>query len=262
MTSPSVPQPGGRSPLGCRLHDWSATGRDAAYPAGSFRGLIVDLDDTLYPLEAFILSGSMAVARHVQSEFGIPAMDAFATLQAARRDGPPRQELQALCERYGLAASCVPKLLELFRLHRPLLHLPRESAGMLSHARATGWRIVVLTNGVPEIQRNKVAALGLRPLVDGVVYADDVIPGGKPAAAAFEAALQLLALPAHDCVCVGDDLHRDVAGAQALGMATVWLSQGNAAPTQHDDADVRISAIGELRDVLPRIWRVRKRDAA
>ena len=261
--TPRPPLQPGPSPLGCRLHDWNAGGRETVDPAGSFRGLIVDLDDTLYPLEEFVLSGLMAVARLVQDRFGIAAMDAFATMQSARRHGPARQELQTLCRHYGLAASLVPELLDLFRAHRPLLHLPRESAGVLTYARATGWRIVVLTNGPPQIQRNKVAALGMRTLVDGVVYADEVTPGGKPDAAAFEAALRLLALPAHDCVCVGDDLVRDVAGARALGIATVWLADDTVAATTNDaGADARISAISELRDVLPQLWRLRKRDAA
>ena len=37
------------------------------------RGLILDLDDTLYPRERFVRSGFAAVARHVAAAHGVPA---------------------------------------------------------------------------------------------------------------------------------------------------------------------------------------------
>ena len=89
MTGASRVPTSGTSALGCRLRDWSFTTRECAGVArdGRTRGLIVDLDDTLYPHEHWVQSGLMAVARHLEDTNGITAMDAFSTMSEARRNG-------------------------------------------------------------------------------------------------------------------------------------------------------------------------------
>jgi putative hydrolase of the HAD superfamily len=214
------------SPLGCQLRDWSINARDTTRPNAFARGVILDLDDTLYPHEAFVHSGLMAVARHVEETKAVAAMDAFAVMTSARRQGGGR-ELQALCARFGWDEQDVPGLLAVYRGHLPNLRLPRATADVLARLREDGWRTVVLTNGMPLVQRGKVKALGLGPLVDAVVYADEHATGGKPAAAAFRAAMNALGLAARQCVCVGDDTACDIAGARAQGIRTVWLDAGS-----------------------------------
>jgi putative hydrolase of the HAD superfamily len=213
------------SPLGCRLHDWDLTSREGVMPAPSTeaRGIIFDLDDTLYPHEHFVRSGFMAVARHVERAHGVGVTETFAKLVAARRSGSPRRELQAVCARHGLALSLVPQLLDVFRTHRPVLRLPPVAAAVLTRLRLEGWRLVVLTNGPPRVQRAKVSALGLTRFVDGVICAEEHATGGKPAAPAFIEALRRLSVPARRCVCVGNDPVCDIAGAQRLGIRTVQL---------------------------------------
>src|SRR5205814_4889538 len=44
----------------------------------TMRGIIFDLDDTLYPRERFIHSGMAAVSRHVEQAWKVPADMAFA----------------------------------------------------------------------------------------------------------------------------------------------------------------------------------------
>jgi len=239
------------------------TGAGLSVGSRAFRyGLIVDLDDTLYDREQFVHSGLMAVARHVQEHRAVSAMDAFAAMTVARRNGAAGRELQALCARFGWADDEVPPLVDVFREHRPVLRLPGETVRALSQVRADGWRIVVLTNGLPCVQRGKVSALGLGAFVDAVVYADEHAPGGKPARAAFRAALATLSLPADRCVCVGDDPARDIAGAQAMGIRTVWVNAGLEAPSSGLEPDAQIASIGDLPLVLAELMEMVKSDAA
>jgi HAD superfamily hydrolase (TIGR01458 family) len=49
---------------------------------------------------------------------------------------------------------------------------------------------------------------------------------GKPAPALFETALADLGMPAGDVVMIGDDVHNDVAGAQAAGIRGVLVKTG------------------------------------
>jgi FMN phosphatase YigB (HAD superfamily) len=255
------------SPLGCQLHDWSIAARETVRTNAFARGLIVDLDDTLYPHEAFVHSGLMAVARHVEETKAVAAMDAFAVMTSARRQRGGR-ELQVLCAHFGWDEQDVPGLLAVFRGHLPNLRLPRASADVLTHLREDGWRIAVLTNGLPLVQRGKVRALGIGPLVDAVIYAEEHATGGKPAAAAFCAAMNALGLAAPQCVCVGDDTTCDIAGGSAQGIRTVWLdARANRPDSGRTDRstdrsgrtvvpDVTIAAITELPFALTQLTMV------
>ena len=155
------------------------------------RGIIIDLDDTLYPRE-----------------------------------------------RFELDAAEVTHMLRVFRTHDPSLWLPYESGEALRRLRADGWRIAILTNGLPSVQAAKVAALAVAPMVDQVVYADAVVPGGKPAPEAFAAALELLDVPASRCVMVGDDPAADIDGGRAAGLRTVRLTRPGVTVTPGHEADV------------------------
>jgi putative hydrolase of the HAD superfamily len=205
------------------------------------RGVIFDLDDTLYAHETFVHSGFEALAHHVEARHGIPAGQALETLRRARREGPRGRELQVLCEVHGLPGALVPQLRNVIRAHTPRLRLPAESLSALARLRADGWRLVVLTNGRPSIQRAKVAALGLPALVHHVVYADEHSRGGKPAPRPFREALCRLGVSADNCVCVGDDPVNDIVGARRLGIRTVRIHQAGGALPLAPDADAVVS---------------------
>ena len=213
------------------------------------RGLIIDLDDTLYPRERFVRSGLAAVAHYVSAHHGIAADTAYRLMVRASATGQAGHELQALCGRFGLSSAIIPALVQVFRVHTPSLFLGRESVETLKQLRADGWALAVLTNGLPSVQFRKVAALGITSLVDEVIYAEEHAPGGKPAAAPFTAALRSLELEAGQCVCVGDDAERDVHGARALGMATIRLARPGVSVDPAADADAVIQCVRQLPDV-------------
>jgi putative hydrolase of the HAD superfamily len=107
-----------------------------------------------------------------------------------------------------------------------------------------------------------VAALGLNPLVDDIVYAEEHAPGGKPAAAAFRAALRALDLTADECVCVGDDVLRDVRGARALGIRTIRVSSPDVSTTSADEADAVIDSLQQLPAVASMLLEMVTADVA
>jgi HAD superfamily hydrolase (TIGR01458 family) len=78
---------------------------------------------------------------------------------------------------------------------------------------------------------------------------------GKPAPAFFEAALELLGVPAASAAMVGDDVVNDVLGAQAVGMTGVLVRTGKyrAADLERTDGtpDHVIDAFADLPTRLP-----------
>jgi putative hydrolase of the HAD superfamily len=184
------------------------------------RALVFDLDDTLYPHDRFVRSGLMRVAALVADEIGVPVRSVVRTMAAARREAPGR-ELQALCSRFDMPWSSISRLVDAIRAHEPRLRLPAASRQVLEQVRPR-WRVGILTNGRPDMQRRKIAALGLEPLVDAVVCAHEVGQGiGKPDAMPFLDVLDRLDDAAARAVFVGDDLIADVHGAEGVGMRTI-----------------------------------------
>ena len=190
---------------------------------GEATAVVFDLDDTLYPERRFALSGYAAMATRLAGETGMPAGVLYRFLVRRFRDDGREGLLQALCAAHALPLGEVPRLVEVIRTHPPRLRLPRRSRVVLSELRRRGHRLAVLTNGLPATQRGKVAALGLEPLVDLVVYAQECAPDGKPARVCFTTVLRRLQVAATAAVFVGDHPEKDMGGAAAAGFRTIWL---------------------------------------
>ncbi len=210
------------------------------------KGIIVDLDDTLYPRRRFVQSGFAAIAAYVARRFDVPSDEAFTVLSECASRGEGHNAFQALCRTFHLDAATIPVLVDVFRHHRPNIFLGRGARDMLLDLRAGGWRVAVLTNGLPSVQTRKVEALGLGALVDHVVYAEQVTPGGKPSPAAFTAALERLGTSALQTVALGDDPERDIAGARAIGVGTIRLALPGVTVTPGYDADVVVDMLTEV----------------
>ena len=209
------------------------------------RCIIFDLDDTLYPYEHFRISGFGAVARHVEGRDGVSALRAFSALCRARLSRPGC-EFQALAEDLRLPPARVDEWTTVFRNHTPDLALTPSVRAMLAGLRANGWRIGILTNGAPATQRRKLAALDVIPLVDAHVCAEDVMPGGKPAVACFDAVLAALGTTARATVHAGDDLLADVHGAAAAGLRTVRVRSVSYPGSCPGDADLVVNRVEEV----------------
>src|SRR5262245_26349980 len=174
------------------------------------RAVLFDLDDTLYPYRRFVVSGFAAVAHHLARGARLDERAVFMTLVRASHGADRGRELQTCIERFGLEEKWLSGLVELIRNHEPVLRLPPAAVRVL-RALLRGWRLGIVTNGLPHVQANKVRALRVRSLVDTVVYAGLCGTGaGKPDPAPFEEALRRLDVDRSRTVFVGDDARCDI----------------------------------------------------
>lgn len=187
--------------------------------------VIFDLDDTLYPLARFAASGFAAIAGHLERSFGLPRDQVYRDLLQAYGTGERGTEFQFLCARYNVPVTAIPEMVNVYRMHRPQIWPWHDARPTLAELRAAGWRLAVLTNGLPQVQARKIATLRIDSLVDHVIYANEYAPGGKPHRAPFEEALRRLGSAPGSCVMVGNDSQCDIAGANALGINSVLLAR-------------------------------------
>ena len=112
---------------------------------------------------------------------------------------------------------------------------------------ASDYRLGLVTNGDPVMQREKLAALELTDAFETAVYAGyDTAP--KPDPEPFEVALEALETPPERAVYVGNSLSSDVAGAQAAGMRSIWVPASTEAIAESELEPVhRLESLADIR---------------
>ncbi len=209
------------------------------------RAVVFDLDDTLYPIRRYRMSGFSVVAAHLKRTRDADAAETFTFLVNALDNGLIGHEIDELVRQRDWPADLAPALVEIARAHDPVLLLPADSREALSALR-TSWKVGILTNGPRAVQVKKIRALGLETCVDAIVYATEHGSGeGKPDAEPFLAIARQLDVMPRRTVFVGDDERCDVGGAAAVGMKTVRLTAWIEGPaTSAADA-----VVGSLTDL-------------
>lgn len=114
-------------------------------------------------------------------------------------------------------------------------------------ALAGRYKLGIVTNGLPDLQREKLAGSGVAHLFQAAVVSGE-IDCGKPDPGIFRHICAQLGVELAECVMVGDNPGRDVAGAMNAGMPSVWAQRGlgNADPRYPGDL-----ACSDLREMLP-----------
>ena len=100
-----------------------------------------------------------------------------------------------------------------------------EQLEVIRKLKSIGVKNAIVTNITPELlelQKKKVATLGIADLFDLIIYSAE-FGIHKPDPRIFDHAARQLGVPNDACVFVGDDPNSDVAGALSAGMEVVWL---------------------------------------
>lgn len=124
-----------------------------------------------------------------------------------------------------------------------------EATGVLADL-ARDHRIALVTNGAPDVQREKLSRTTLARHFDAIVISVE-LGIGKPDPRIFQAALKAIDAVAGDAVMIGDSLPRDVAGARSAGLRAIWIDRAGTSPRADDPVpDARVRALSELRPAL------------
>jgi phosphoglycolate phosphatase-like HAD superfamily hydrolase len=133
-------------------------------------------------------------------------------------------------------------------------------AGEMVHAlKAAGYRLVLVADGPRQSFVNLLGQHGLWDLFDAHVISEDV-GALKPDARMFDTALAAVGLTRADtwrCVMVGNNLSRDIKGANALGITSVfmaWSSLRTHTPADRDEhPDYKIVFPAQLPTLLEQL---------
>lgn len=178
------------------------------------KGVIFDLDDTLYSEKEYIKSGYKAVAEFLGEssyadrlwkffEAGKPAIDELL------------KEIGNVHEREAV--------LHAYHFHMPDIRLYPGVTEILEELNAKNIKVGIITDGRPEGQRNKLTALGLN--IRDAIITDELggIQFRKPCDIAFRIMAHKWRLPFEQIMYVGDNAEKDFQAPRQLGMKSIYF---------------------------------------
>jgi len=117
---------------------------------------------------------------------------------------------------------------------------------------AAEYRIAMLTNGVPDLQHDKIARTGFTGRFDPLVISG-VVGIGKPDARVYHHLLEKAGISANRALMIGNSLQSDIPGARNAGMPSVWIDHDRSGDTQGEQPAAIIHDIRELPDAIRRL---------
>lgn len=134
-----------------------------------------------------------------------------------------------------------------------VLSLSPEIRSLLKQLRSK-YKLLLLTNGETQTQREKVEAVGCEGFFDAIVIGGEHAEQ-KPFLSIFTLCFNILEVEAKDCVMVGDSLDTDIQGGFNGGVrATVWINgAGDAVPDGSVNPDYTIPTVLDLPEVLAQL---------
>ena len=205
------------------------------------KGVIFDLDDTLYSEKEYVKSGYRAVSEYLGGgyeeriwsyfEAGKPAIDEL--LKELGREN----EKDAV--------------LNVYRSNKPDIHLYDGVAEMIERLKNRCIKVGIITDGRPEGQKNKLETLGLD--VDEVIITDELggIQFRKPCDIAFRIMITRWRLNPADVIYVGDNAAKDFQACRQLGMKCVWVR--NKDGLYYTAVETGIENINNITQILEKI---------
>ncbi|MBM4863031.1 HAD-IA family hydrolase [Vibrio parahaemolyticus] len=111
------------------------------------------------------------------------------------------------------------------------------------------YKLVVITNGPIFSQHPKLKATQMDEWVDHIIVGGEE-PEEKPAASIFQKALNLVDIKPKEALHIGDSLAADIAGANNMGILSVWVNATGASNPTEITPNFEIREAVELKEIL------------
>jgi YjjG family noncanonical pyrimidine nucleotidase len=233
-----------------------------------YRGFLLDADNTLFDydraeteaLDETLAQGAPAVPRE-------RARAAYRDINAGYWKGFEQGTVTLAALKVGrfsdlLKELCVagdPSRLSdeyLSRLSRKAYFLPHAREVVRALSRRA--KVCLVTNGISEVQRGRLALSGIAPCFSAVLISEE-LGVAKPDTRFFHAACEALRLPPSELLCIGDAPVADVMGARAAGIDACWYAPSGASwPGPMGAPDCIIRSLKEILKFAPGVSKARR----
>jgi putative hydrolase of the HAD superfamily len=215
------------------------------------KAILLDLDDTIIAFSNSVDPSWRKVCEEFANQIGnLTAEVLFTAIKECRTWywGNAERNLRKRCDLKTARREIVIETFVRLGIHEPILAQELADAytkerdapeaiwlipgaiKTLRYFKEQGSLLALVTNGSMEAQRRKIEQFGLAEFFDCIVIEGE-FGVGKPNERIYLYALEQLGVDAKEAWMVGDDLEWDVAGAQRLGIRSIWIDyQGSGLP--------------------------------
>lgn len=223
------------------------------------KGVVFDLDDTLYLERDYVRSGFRAISAFLGQRGPFTESEIFSFLWGAFESGVRGETFDQLFQTFPEMAKLfsVTDLVSVYREHTPSITMQAGMLGIIERLSAGDVMLGIVSDGLLVSQKAKTVALGLNRLFDEIVLTD--VWGKeywKPHCRAFGFLEQRFELLPREMVYIGDNPEKDFIAPKARGWVTFRLrvpgqlrfdADTNVAEAQ---ADQVVGSIKELSELL------------
>lgn len=215
------------------------------------KAMIFDLDDTLYDYGPLHNEAIKDLAEYASKRYSIEKERFCSAWDMAREETKRTQGntaashdrmlyCQKTLEKLGLPPA--EGTLELYDIYwgHILDHmvLRKGAVELLEACRDRGVKVGICSDLTAHIQHRKLKALGIASKIDCIVTSEEA-GVEKPDPKIFQIILKKLDCTPGEVLYLGDDLIRDVHGAEACGIPVIWMQRGGQNNAAEDFVEVR-----------------------
>lgn len=136
-----------------------------------------------------------------------------------------------------------------FQAERRMRHVVYSDVEPVLEELQESYRLALVSNGAPDLQREKLEGSKLVPYFDVIIVSGEV-GIGKPDSRIFATVLERLGVSAEKAVMVGNSLKSDIAGAQQAGIKAIWLNRDKKDNDNSVKPDYEITNLSKLQVAL------------
>lgn len=222
----------------------------------NIKAVLFDLGNTLYDKEQYLSGAFKQVAVHLSRHHKLNFESTLALINRIWRVHTSHYEFlfRDLLEILSIySARCLDEVLRVYHTYKCRLK-PYPGVVQFLKGLKKDYKIGLVTDGHPRMQRNKVALLGWQRMFDVIVYTADYDKSYmKPNPFVYQLAMEKIGAKQGETVYVGDNPYDDFEGARRAGIFTARVLQGEFKSIRLDlkhEADVTIKNIKDLSRLL------------
>lgn len=110
--------------------------------------------------------------------------------------------------------------------------------------------LVIVTNGIADVQRARIERSVIRPYISGIIISEEV-GASKPDVRMFEAAFACVGrTDKKNAVMIGDSLTSDIQGGMNFGIDTCWYNPKGAPNTLEKEPKYQVKTLSEMKNII------------